>query len=384
MKIVRMQATPLVASFADLYGGIDKIPPSILRPAAHFQSVPRTGQYSTLVRIEVEDGTIGYGEAWGLPLPEATALVVNRMLAPMVVGRQLSEADSIWDEIDIYFRRLGLTRGATMEALAGVDIALWDLRAKLDNRPVHELLGPRLRRAVECYASPIMFKDTPAQSCEAANAFVQAGFRAVKVKAGRGIATDVDHLAAVRDAVGPHIDIMVDVNGGYDARTAIALAEALEPLGVYWLEEPVPCLQYRDLARVKASASMKIAYGENDFSLEDFAALLDLAKVDVVMPNITRAGGITGVMRIARLAEQAGAKFSLHGVGTALMQCASLHVLGVVPNASYFEVNTFPNPLRDRLAAPAPAQSEGLMWVPEEFGLGCRIDEQTVEGYKAA
>lgn len=384
MKIVRVEATPLVAKFADLYGGAENIPPSILRPAAHFQSVPRIGQYSTLVKVEVEDGSIGFGEAWGLPLPEASALVVNRMLAPMIVGRNIEDADQIWSDIELYFRRLGLTRGATMEGLAGVDIALWDLRAKLSNRPVYELLGQRRRRSLDCYVSPITFKDTTIESREAADDFTNAGYRAIKVKAGRGVATDIDHIAAVRETVGADVEIMVDVNGGYEVAEAIEFARELEPLGIFWLEEPVPCSQTTDMRRVKDSTSLRIACGENDFSTDDFSILLNTAHVDIVMPNITRAGGITGVMKIARLAEECGAELSLHGVGTTLMQCASLHALSVIPNASYFEVNTFPNPLRDRLAGPAPMEAEGVMWVPEGPGIGCVIDEGTIAGYKAA
>ena len=384
MNITRVLATPLSANFADIFGGIDKVPSWMLRPTAHFQSIPRSGQYSTLVTVEVEDGTVGYGEAWGLPIPEVSATIVNKLIAPMLEGQPLESFPRLWNELTLYFKRLGFTRGGTMEALAGVDNAYWDLRGRLENLPVSELIGPKCRSAVECYASPIMFKETAAESRLAAVEFRQAGFNAIKIKAGRGVATDAEHIRSVRETVGPDIDLMIDVNGGYVVETAIALARAVEDCNIAWLEEPVPSSALGDYARIKSETGIRVAVGENDFTDDDFRSLLEFGKADIVMPNVTRAGGITGVLKIAALAQDYGAEFSLHGVGSGLMQCASLHVLGVVPNARYFEVNTFPNPLRDRLALPAPRLEGGCLHLPEGPGLGCAVDPQTVEVFKAA
>jgi D-galactarolactone cycloisomerase len=374
MKITRVEATPLVADFADVYGGIDKVPPWILRPAAHFQAIPRTGQYSTLVEVEAEDGTVGYGEAWGLPMPELAASVVNRLIGPMVVDQKITDAGRIWEDISLYFQRLGYTRGVTVEALAGVDIALWDLRGKLENKPIHALIGGLCRDRVDCYASPVMFKDTLEETGTAAREFRAAGFTGIKIKVGRGVETDVSHIAAARDALGPDITLKVDVNCGYDSVTASTLAREIEAFDIDWLEEPVPPCQPEEMRRVKDSTSIRIASGENDFSVEDFSALLSRSHIDVVMPNVSRAGGITGALRIAELADARGAEFSLHGVGSGIMRCASMHLLGVIPNARCFEVNTFPNPLRDQLAAPLPPCTEGVMAIPTAPGLGCEID----------
>jgi len=383
MKIARLEAVPLAAEFAELYGGVDHIPPWISRPAAHFQAVPRSGQYSTLVSLETDDGRLGYGEAWGLPLPEVTALIVNRILAPMFMGQPLAQAERIAAQAHDYLWNLGYTRGATLEALSGVDIALWDLRARLQNRTLADLLGGARRQSIACYASPVMFKSVPAESEQAAMDFIDGGYRAIKIKAGRGVDTDLEHIAAVRGAVGEDIDLMVDVNGGYDADTAIELARRAAPLDIKWLEEPVPCGRNEDLRRIKQETGVTIACGENDFTEDDFRALIVEGQVDVVMPNVTRAGGITGTMAIARLAAEHGAGFSMHGVGSALMQCASIHVLSVLDNAEPFEVNTFPNPLRDRIAIPAPRLEEGMLCLPTGAGLGCMVDEEAVLGFRA-
>lgn len=375
-RIVAVEAVPLTARFADLYGGEAAIPASILRPAAHFTGAPRTGQYATLVSITTDDGLTGHGEAWGLPLPEATALWIERLVAPALLGRDAGDIEGIADELTDYFARVGHRESIAAEALSGVDLALWDLAGRRAGRSVADLLGRR-RDRVDCYVSPIMFAATQTETRDAARAFADEGFRGVKMKAGRGVERDVADARAVRDAVGPGVALLVDVNGGYALDEATRLAEGLEALGVHWLEEPLRPEAIGDTAELRRRTAIPIALGENDFTIERFAVLLARGLADIVMPNVTRAGGLTGCRRIAALAAAHGARFSLHGVGTGVMQHASLQLLAALDSPALFEVNRFPNPLRDALT-PAVAIEDGRMVVPDGAGLGCAIDAAAV------
>jgi len=383
MKIIEIHAIPLSATWERVLGGAEKVPPELRRPAAHFQGVPRTGQFSTVVTVTAENGTKGIGEAWGLPVPGVTAMLINDLIAPLLRGRAVEEHAELWSMLADYMVRLGHSRGCMMEALSGIDLALWDLRARLAARPLNQLLGKPLRNRIEVYASPVLFEKTPEASARAAVAFCRRGFRGIKIKAGRGVDIDASHLSAIRREVGADISLMVDVNGGYDADTAIKLAGKIESLNIAWIEEPVPPEQLRAMSRVRKESPIPIAAGENEFSLQSFTNLLEQEAVDIVQPNVTRAGGITGTLQIAERAREYGVSVSLHGVGSGLMQCASLHAMSVLPDAGLFELNQFPNPLRESLVSPAPVFEDGSLMVPGGAGLGCELDHATLNRYRA-
>ncbi len=382
MKITCVQAIPLSATWERVYQGAEAVPRELRHPAAHFMSVARTGQFSTIVTVTAENGAQGIGEAWGLPLPGVTALLINDFLAPLLRGRDLEEHAEIWSMLLDYLTRLGHSRGFLMEALSGIDIALWDLRARLLGQPLNHLLGTSQCDKIEVYASPVLFKATPEESAQAALAFRDRGFRGIKIKAGRDPSIDAAHIATIREAVGPDLTLMVDVNGGYDADTAIIFAEKIARYRIAWMEEPIPPGQIGELARVRNLSPVPIATGENDFSPQTFANLLEREAVDIVQPNVTRAGGITGTLRIAGLTSEHGATVSLHGVGSGLMQAASLHVMSVLPHATLFELNQFPNPLREGLVAPPISFQDGYLHVPTGPGLGCEIVSETLHRYR--
>jgi D-arabinonate dehydratase/D-galactarolactone cycloisomerase len=382
-RIASVHAEPLSATWERVFGA-EPVPDELRHPASHFMCVPRTGQFSTVVTIATDDGTQGIGEAWGLPVPGATASIIRDFLAPMLVGRSLGEHRAFWSMMIDYLARLGHTRGCMLEALSGIDIALWDLRARLAGRPLCECLGAPLHSRIETYASPVLFKATPGESAAAALDFAAQGFRAIKVKAGRGPSTDAAHLAAVRDACGPQIALMVDANGAFDIETALDLANRIAPLGIAWLEEPLPPGRPHEMAVLRRQCAIPLATGENDFCTADFASLLEAGAVDILQPNVSRAGGITGTLEIAALAREHGASVSLHGVGSGIVQYASLHAMAVLAHARWFEFNLFPNPLRDRLATPPLRPVDGFLDVPRAPGLGCGMDSEIIEKFTSA
>ncbi|MDF2810156.1 MAG: mandelate racemase/muconate lactonizing enzyme family protein [Microvirga sp.] len=348
MKITSLTAIPLQASFADIFGGADKVPPHISTPASHFRRIKRTGQVTTLVVVQGDDGSVGYGEAFGLPHPYAASALVNHVVAPFLGGAEVGRPTEMMADLSRYFAALGSTRGPAMEALSGVDIALWDLQARAKGVPLATLLGGTPGPVVT-YVSPVGMHETVEASAQAALSFVEQGFTAIKLKIGRGRDTDVAHLAAVREAVGSAMPLFVDANCAYDVATAIKIASALEPFDIGWFEEPIPPDNPQALAQVRRASPVPIAAGENEFTMDAYRALIEAEAVDFLQPNITRSGGVSGLLDVGALCEQSGIKMAPHGVGGCVAVGASLHACRAAQAFHSYEANRLLNPLRDSL-----------------------------------
>ncbi len=381
-KLVRLEAMALHAPFARLFGGIDKVPPSLLAPASHFRKIPRSGQFSTLVIAESDDGALGVGEAFGLPHAGATAALVDGVCAPALVGETLAEPAAMLSALRDYLTAMGHGRGVAMEALSGVDIALWDLAARRAGKPLATLMGGT-PGPLPTYVSPVPFLPTPDESADAARAFLAQGFTAVKLKVGRGIAVDMPHVEAVRAALGAHA-LRLDVNCAYDVATSIAFARALKPFDIAWLEEPIRPDDPAALAEIRRAAPMPIAAGENEFTPAAFESFARAGAVDVLMPNIARAGGVSGLRAIGEICARHGVGLSPHGVGSAVSVAAALHACRAIPAFTIYEANRLPNPLRDDLARPPLALDAGRLVARDAPGHGVELDWPLAETYRIA
>ena len=369
MRIVRIDAIALEAPFARHFGGIAKVPPQLLRPAAHFQKIVRAGQYATFAVVTAADGTTGIGEAFGLPHPGPTAALIEKVIAPGLIGTELGDPTAMLAEFRAYFAAMGHARGIPAEALSAVDMAIWDLQAKLAGKPLCVMLGGT-PGPVPLYVSPVPFLPTLDASAEAARGFVAQGYKAIKLKIGRGAGIDLDHIAAVRDAIGPKLGLMLDVNCGYDEATAIAVGRQLSRHAVTWFEEPIPPGDPAALARVRAQSTAPIAAGENEFAFADFAALARADAVDVLMPNIARAGGVSGLMALGELCARHKIGLAPHGVGSCVAVAAALHVCRATPGFHIYEANRLLNPLRDELPIQKLRLVDGEFLTPDGPGHG--------------
>ncbi len=381
MKVARITATPLLASFASIFGGADKVPVHIRTPAAHFRQIPRVGQMTTLVEVETDDGIVGYGEAFGLPHPMSATAIVNEVAAPALLGQEVGEPAEMTRALHDYFFALGSTRGAAMEALSGIDIALWDLKARAAGQPLSTLLGSS-PGPVSTYASPVGFHEHPDDSVGAALNFLKKGFVAIKIKIGRGAETDALHVGAIRDAVGPAILLYTDVNCAYDVPTAIRVAEALEPFDLGWFEEPIPPDDPQGLAEVRRHAPMPVAAGENEFYPAAFRRMIDAGALDFAQPNITRAGGVSGVLEIGRMCAEAGVKLAPHGVGSCIAIGSSLNACRAAAGFATYEANRLLNPLRDEMGLHPWRMENGMLVAADLPGHGGEPDPAKVEGYR--
>ncbi|GAA3129385.1 mandelate racemase/muconate lactonizing enzyme family protein [Kribbella aluminosa] len=332
--------------------------------------------------LTATNGLQGIGECYGLPSPAVTSRIVDEIIAPLVIGEDALAIDVIWSKVFGAMSGGGHLRGFYLEAMSGVDIALWDLKGKALGLPIHRLLGGPHRELVPVYASPVPMCSDPDQSARMARNFVDQGFRALKLKLGRGRNTDLAHARAVRAAIGDDIELLVDLNCAYTSDIALPIGLALAELGITWFEEPLAVDDLAGYQRLRSHLPMSLVNGETLFTRYDFREYLVGGAVDVIMPNVARAGGLSESLKIAALAGAFHVDVAPHGVGSAVGVAASLHLSAAIPNFRTFEFNQLPNPLRDSLTV-APFQLvDGCLPVPEGPGLGIELDWDRVAGWR--
>ena len=317
-----------------------------------------------LVTVRTDDGRTGYGYAFAFGAPDLAPIAATaRALAPMLVGADAVAPERHWATLH---RALALSGagGSALAALGALDIALWDLAGRIAGLPLYRLLGGA-RDRIPVYGSGGSLDLSAGELAAEASAFARAGYGAYKFKAGHGLAEDTRRLLAVREAAGHELRLIVDGNQQWTAKSAIRAAQAFEPAGLWWLEEPVPATDVAACAEVRAAAPMEIATGETNFGVADFNRLLASRAADIVMPNLQRVGGITGWRKVAALAEAAGIPIASHvyaEIGVHLM-CAAANglVLEVLP----WWPRLFIEPLRIEGGAAHPPEAPGLGLTPD-------------------
>jgi L-alanine-DL-glutamate epimerase-like enolase superfamily enzyme len=344
---------------------------------------------AVLVTVRTDDGREGVGECIVRRAPEIVMTIVDRLLAPHLLGRDPWDAEGLWDEMLTLLRRWGHSRGFLVEAMSGIDIALWDLLARAAGKPLYKFLGGAGRDRVRCYVSKIYF-DEIGRMADEARALAGRGHTAMKVQLGwpesrGGHRADVRTVRAVREAVGPDVEIMLDANGAYDAGTAVRVGRQLEELNVAWLEEPVPADDLDGYAHVRRSIRIPLAAGETEFGLFGFRDLIARGCVDVLQPEVARIGGVTAARRLWALAHAHNLLYAPHtGLSGGVAHLASLHLAAAAPNFCTYEymgTSFVENPLRDIFTAPFPAPREGMIALPQGPGLGLELDPDAVRRY---
>lgn len=339
-----------------------------------------------LVRLETDSGAVGWGEAKAPVGAEATALIVANLLAPLVVGEDPHAIRVLWERMYGAMRVRGHSTGFWLEALSGVDIALWDLAGRLLGQPIHALLGGAFRDRMRVYASGLpslydgMDDAALARLADLAREHVAHGFRAMKMAIGKGIEPDIRAVTAVREAIPADVDLFADAAGVYEPQQAIRLGRALEGLNVGWFEMPIATENLAGYVHVASALDIPIALDAlaNRFQARDYVAGGGL---DIVQPDVCRAGGITESLRIADVADVYGAACAPHvSIGSAIHFVATLQLGVALPNLLIAEHWIGENPIGDAiLAAPMPTPLDGYIVVPPGSGLGITVDEAAVK-----
>ena len=348
-------------------------------------------QETLVVKVHTDAGLVGIGEV-DSSAHVAKAIIeapvshkICRGLAECVIGQNPFEIDYLLYRMlqgSIFFGR----QGAVLQAISGIEIALWDLMGKATGRPVYQLLGGGFRKTFRAYAS-ILFGDTPEQTRQIGSELVRQGFRAVKFgwgPMGQSEASDIAHVRAARQGLGQDVELMVDAGLCWDTATAIRRAQQFEPYQLTWLEEPLHPDNVEGYGRLSERAPMRIAAGEEICDIKEFQTLMDVGGIAVAQVDVTRVGGLARSKRIGWDSAERHRLCVNHSYKTGINIAASLHFVAALPNTHYFEYCVEQGALRQTLTKQRFPVIDGEISVPEEPGLGIELDEAVVAKYRVA
>ena len=335
-----------------------------------------------IVRLRTTDGVEGYGT---VGVGNGSALyILEQSLKPIIVGANPFDVETLWERMfrsTLYFGR----KGTAVEALSAVDIALWDLMGKITGQPVYNLLGGRTREKIRVYASRLYANKNLEQLAAEARAFMDQGFTAVKQRFGfgprhgrPGMLRNLQLVKTVRDAIGPDVDLMADAYMGWDVPYAIQMIHMLEDAGLNltWIEEPVIPDDIPGYAQIRKAVRTPISGGEHEFTRYGFRQLIDSGAVDILQPDVNRAGGITEARKIWALAATYGLRVIPHAG-----QSHNYHLVVSSfqsPMAEYFPSPQEGTPLDDDtlfwdLFDGEPLAHDGFVVLSEAPGLGLQL-----------
>lgn len=356
---------------------------------------------SLFVKIYTNQGIWGCGE--GVDAIPGTYYLVKNFEARLK-GQNPLNVHRLFENI----RKSGIFQGAQsgmyVAVLSAIETALWDLAGKALNLPVYQLLGGKFRDKIRVYCDTALYQrnlPVPKDFAEAATKAKNMGFNAMKFDLDQAADPNkydfynwtaspgelqrmYDQIAAAREAVGPKIDILVDMHGRYDAVTAQAVSKRLEPLNLLWLEEPIPAENVEAYKLITESTSTPIAAGENHYLAYGFRRMLEIGAVDIVMPDLQKTGGLGEGQRIANLANLYYTPFAPHMVASFLGCMASAHVCASVPNflilewQSYFHTDPM---FREIVKYEGEWVKDSFITLSEKPGIGVEINEEGMKKY---
>ncbi len=332
----------------------------------------RESASALVVEVATDEGLVGLGEAPGPSLPAIQA-VIDRELTQFVAGEDPFRVAWLLHRMEEYSRNWS---GIAAYGIAGLELALLDLKGKALGVPVAELLGGLCRERVPLVG--YLFIDEPELNARKAAEFVAAGHQELKLKVGRSLAQDYDTLAAIRDAVGGEVKIRIDANMSWSVPAAIKWIRALEPFDLQFVEQPVPDFDVRGLAEVRRAVSVPIAADEACTSVRSALELIRADACDVFVVYPSEAGGLTRAAQIAALAEAAGkwcavGSWAELGIATT----ANVHLAASSTTFRFASDTHYPLQRADVLAEPVPIEG-GKVAVPREAGLGVALDRDAV------
>ncbi len=328
------------------------------------------------VRIRTDDGAEGVGYTYTVGKTGGAAIrtLIAGDLAPALTGEDPRRIERLWQRMwwTLHYTGRG---GQACFAISAVDVALWDLKAKLAGEPWWRFLGGH-DPLVKVYAGGIDLQMPLDELREQTRRNLARGFRAIKMKVGRdSLAEDVARVAAVREVVGPDVPLMVDANMQWSVAKSIRASHALAEHDVYWLEEPTIPDDVEGNARIEAEGRLPVATGENCHTIYEFQKLMAARAVSFPEPDLSNTGGVTGWLKVAHLAEAHNLPVTTHGVHD-----LHVHLLAAVPNASYLEAHGFglENYIRHPLVI-----VEGEVTAPDRPGHGVEFDWEKLEEHRA-
>lgn len=350
-----------------------------------------TKRTAHLVELRTDEGLTGWGECFGAgAVALANRTIVEQVIQPMLLGRDPFDREAIWHHVYNLLRDHG-QKGMPLQALSGVDIALWDVVGKALGQPLYRLLGGRCRERIEVYGYGMMLEPVDGLAdrfAEEAAGIEAMGFRAMKMKVGLGPRADIGLVEATRGAISADTRLMVDANHCYSTPDAFIVGRALEDLTIHWFEEPVAPEDRDGYRRLRDGLAVDIAGGEAEFSRYGWRDLLAAGCVDIAQPEVCGLGGISEFLKVRALASSHFVPVVNHVWGSAVAVATNLHLIasqpplpgGLYPAEPMLELDTTPNRFRDELVhEPLAIQAQvaasgGTVAVPEGPGIGVTPD----------
>jgi D-galactarolactone cycloisomerase len=338
----------------------------------------RSRRVISLVKIATDEGIDGLGDAWcDAALAEG---VVLGKLRPLVLGQDPFNVEGIWrhafDGAAMYD-----PKGAVVGGMSGIEMACWDVMGKALGQPVCKLIGGLNRAAIQAYASDLHWQEDPAAMARDAASFVERGFTMVKTHVGVDPVDDVRRVRALREAIGPDVGLMVDINTAFDRPTAIRFGRRIAELDITWYEEPLSPVDLDGLAVVRAATGLPIATGENEYTRWGFREMFAKGGVDVAMPDMARTGGITEMKKICAVAEAFGVVVSPHNYSSGVCSAATLHLMAATPGTGPLEWDTVNGSIVDELFVEPLVEKDGHVVVPQVPGLGVHLTDEVRAKY---
>ena len=355
------------------------------RPLTSPMHISRGGfkvRQHALVKVHTDTGITGLGEGVGnAPLIKT---IIDSQLSYEAVGLNPMNVEQLRERFfhaPVYFER----KGSVVCAASAIEMACWDIKGKALDVPCYDLLGGLYRKRIPAYASDIYWEENIQYMADNACRIQDLGFNAIKVHVGwESPEKDRARVKAIREAVGPEMRLMVDINAGYNLHEARRAAKLWSPFDIFWLEEPLMPAHVDALADLRQCIDIPIAAGENEFFAEGFHELFRNRAVDVAMPDIGRAGGVLETKNICAVAQAAGVPVSPHNFSSGVLLAATAHLMAATPNTMLLEMDTSGNAIYDDLIMEGICLKDGEFEINDTPGLGVDIPESVLETYAVA
>ena len=290
-----------------------------------------------LVEVETDEGITGWGECFGPGnIALANKYIVEKVIQPLIKGDDPLNKEYIWHKVYNLLRDSG-QKGMPIQALSGIDIALWDILAKKSNLPLYQLLGGKTNDKIPVYGYGMMLqKKTVDELCELfkneASQIKENNFKAMKMKIGMGPKEDLKLVSSVRDTIGSEFKLMVDANHAYNKNDALYVGKGLDEMNIYWFEEPVAPEDYDGYKELKEKLKINIAGGEAEFTKYGWNELIKNNCIDIAQPEVCGLGGITEYLKVSALAQSNFIPIVNHVWGSAISVAVNLHLLTTLPD----------------------------------------------------
>ena len=337
------------------------------------------------VKVSTRGGLTGWGEAHHGRAHTAVAKLIDTTLRQLALGCDADDVNGVWQRMYRFqLASHGMGAGACL-AISGIDMALWDIRAKAAEVPLYRLLGGA-RRGVPAYAGGVSLGyQPPDELVEEARASLDKGYKAVKLRVGDTPARDIERMRAIRAAFGPRLEILTDANIGYSVDDVRRVMPAMDELAIGWLEEPFPAHDFRSYREARGFGRTPLAAGENHYTRFEFNRVIEDGSITILQPDLSKCGGITEALRIAAMASAYKLPIHPHRSMTGLNHAATIHFLAAIDNGGWFEGDVSRgNKFRDELVAnPGEIDKDGRVWPLEAPGLGLEVNEGFLDEHPA-